>query len=185
MTCFWLVVLWFGAWALAFATIYLWRFAERVSSPIEISHTPSSQEIDAQRQETLQREQQADAANRRRAEARASCELAFATHAAAIKERFTKAMLDDFMARYMGNDHPPEQVESRAEQLRSMIQQHAVKIEEPQKKKSLTDLAAWYLDSRNQIEATDLSRDAKDDLLAQLEHRYAMLQEKYLRGVEP
>ena len=60
--------------------------------------------------------QQADA-QRRRTDARAKASLTFSLFAPKIQGRFPQQMFDEFLSRYMGDDHPPEDVERRAEEL--------------------------------------------------------------------
>jgi hypothetical protein len=125
------------------------------------------------------------AAQKRRADARARCELFYSLHAPEIGVRFPKDRFDDFASRHLGDNHPPEYVEERARQVLDIMQKHLEKIEPPKKALTLADLAVWFLREKAQIDATALGEEDKALLLAQLEERYTKLQEKYLRSVQP
>jgi hypothetical protein len=124
-------------------------------------------------------------AQKRREQARAGCEALYALYAPEIKDRFPRADFDAFLKKYLGDQHAPEFVEERAEQLRQIIEQHRQRIEPPKKKMSLAELAEWFLREKRQIDATPLDDEDKEALVAQLEARYAKLQEKHIRSMEP
>ena len=85
----------------------------------------------------------------------------------------------------MGDERMPEDVEQRSQQLQAIIQQHLQKAGKSQKKMTLAELAQWFLGEKEQIDAAPLPSEDKQALLAQLEERFAKLQEKYIRGIEP
>lgn len=71
------------------------------------------------------------AGHKRREDARASCEVLFATHSFDIRERFTREMFDAFVARHLGDDKSPEYVEKLARDLSDIIRKHLLKAEPP------------------------------------------------------
>lgn len=131
-----------------------------------------------------ERAQQTATGQQRRDEARARCEALYRLHAPEIRDRFPKADFDDFVSKYLNDKQGPEDVERRAEQLKAIIEQHRRKIDPPKKKMSLADLAQWFLKEKAEIDAVPLSDEDKEALVAQLEARYAKLQEKHIRGIE-
>lgn len=124
-------------------------------------------------------------AQRRRTDARASCELFYSLHAPEIGKRFPKGLFDDFVARHLGDDHPPEYVEQRAQQLQELLRQHLDRVGAPQKKLALADLAQWFLREKQEIDKAALPPADKEVLIAALEERYTKLQEKFIRGLQP
>ncbi len=137
------------------------------------------------RQETEARARAQAAEQNRRKDARASCEIFFALHAPEIGKRFSCEMFDDFVARHLGDDHAPEYVEQRAQQLLELLRQHLDKVGAPQKKMALADLAQWFLREKQEIDKAALPPADKEVLLAALEERYTKLQEKFIRGLQP
>jgi hypothetical protein len=122
---------------------------------------------------------------RRREAARASCELLYKLHAPEIQGRFPRAAFDEFVRTYMTDQHDPGLVEDRAEQLKGIIEQHRQRIEPPRKKLTLGQLAEWFVREKQQIESLPLDDEDKASLLAQLEAKFAKLQEKHIRSMEP
>jgi hypothetical protein len=147
-------------------------------------------ERDAPERERLLREAEREGhrqaeAQRRRESARANCELLYNLCAPEIKGRFGRRQFDAFVQKYMTDAHAPEYVEARAEQLAAIIEQHRQKIEPPKKRMSLAELAEWFLREKRQIDDAPLDDEDKEALTAQLEARYAKLQEKHIRSMEP
>ncbi len=121
----------------------------------------------------------------RRDDARAACESLYNVHAPEIAGRFPRAQFEDFMKRHLGDHHTAEHVEARAAQLQAIIEQHRQKIDPPKRHMSLAELAQWFSREKSQVNATPLDDEDKQALLAQLEARYAKIQEKLIRGLEP
>ena len=94
-------------------------------------------------------------------------------------------MLQDYVNRHMSDAQTPEHVEERARQLKDILQRHLEKIEPLKKKMNLAALAQWFLGEKAQIDAAAISEEDKAALISQLEERYAKLQEKYIRGMQP
>lgn len=124
-------------------------------------------------------------AQRARHDARAQCDAVYRLHAPEIRGRFSKADFDDFVAKYMNDSQAAEDVQRHAAQLRTIIEQHRERIAPPKNRMSLADLAQWFLSEKAQIDAAPLDGEDKKALVAQLEGRYAKLQEKHIRSIEP
>lgn len=124
-------------------------------------------------------------AQKRREDARASCELLYSLHAVEIRDRFPRADLDEFLKKYMTDKHDPEFVEERAEQMKTIIEQHLQKIESPKKKMSLEDLARWYQETRKQIDASLIEQKHKNTQIVQLNSRYQDLVQEAMEEMQP
>jgi hypothetical protein len=124
-------------------------------------------------------------AQRRRENARASCELLYKLCAPEIRDRFPRPAFDEFVRTYMTDQHDPGLVEERAEQLKGIIEQHRQRIDPPRKKLTLGQLAEWFVREKQQIESLPLDEEDKASLLAHLEAKFAKLQEKHIRSMEP
>lgn len=151
-------------------------------------------EVAAQRAESEARRARAEhdrssaqqaAAGRRRADARARCELFFDLHAPEIGARFTKAQFDEYARRHLGEDQGPDYVEKRAGELLDIMQRHLEKTPQAERKKSLADIATWFLEEKGKIEALPMGPDDKNQLVADLEARFTQLQQKYIRSLQP
>lgn len=163
---------------------------QRLREHDEQRHRQEDRERQAREQEqadrlAAERERRAAEAQRRRDEARARCEAFYRVHAPELRDRFPKAEFEEFVARYMNDRQPPDDVERRAEELKGVIRQHSERIEPPKKKMRLADIAEWFLKEKAQIDATPLAEEDKEALVAHLEARYAKLQETYIRSMEP
>jgi hypothetical protein len=124
-------------------------------------------------------------AQKRRDDARASCELLYSLHAPEIMDRYPKAAFDDFVKKYMGDAHPPEYVEERARQLQAIVQQHYERATGASAFGSIEQLAAWYVEQKKRIEALPLDEAFKQTHLTNLNERYAELTEKLLGSMKP
>jgi hypothetical protein len=162
---------------IAWATCWLAMRLNRVAR--------SRREADRSAREYAARTRERTSAQKRRDDARARCEVFFGLHGPEIGTRFPKAMYDDFARRYLGDDHPPEYVEERAEQLLALLQQHLDKVEPAEKPMDVTELAAWYKRTRAQIEALDLDERTKRMQLAELNARYAELMQEQIQNLHP
>ena len=121
----------------------------------------------------------------RRHEARAACELLYCLHAPEIGPRFSRQMFDDFVARHLGDSHPPDEVERRARQLQDILRQHLEKVEPSPKRRSIEDRTAWYQETKQTIEALPIEDRAKRVQIAELNVRYMELMKEHLEGLEP
>jgi len=125
------------------------------------------------------REQERRAAARRE-NARVACELLYDLYTPDLLDRLPRDTLDDFVAKYMGDDQPLELVEERAAQLQAMIQQHYERVNPPERFADLGQVACWYEKQKKKIERLDVDQSFKDDYLVQLNERYAELTQRVL-----
>jgi hypothetical protein len=134
-----------------------------------------------------ERERQARAeaeAERRRCDARAACEYLYHLLAPEIGARFTRAMFDDWLRKYLTDGHPPEVVEERARQLQTLLQQHLAKVERPPTFKTLSELAAWFDRQKRDIDALPDVK-LRQRMLAMLKERYEDLAARFLEELQP
>lgn len=157
---------------------------EKLKKEQEGWRAASEKENEKRKAKREEDEKLAAEARKKRDDARATCEVLFATHCFEIRQRFPKETYDAFVSKHLGDDKPPDYVEQRAVELCDIIKKHLEKVE-GRGKKDLAELAKWYLEERKRIEATLLTDDDKNLLIAQLEERYVKLQEQYLRSVQP
>ena len=124
------------------------------------------------------------AAQKRREDARAACELAYALAAPEIAARFSKQDFIEFVTKYMTDKFPPESVEERAEQLKAIIRQHQEKVVPTPKFRSIQELAVWFEERKTEIEAVSDARH-RATLLVQLKERYSELTSQLLAEMTP
>jgi hypothetical protein len=124
-------------------------------------------------------------AQKRRADARAACELLYHRHAHVLGNRFPKASLDDFLTKYMGDNHSPEEVEVRGRQLQDIIREHAHGIEPPKTPYTIESLAEWYKKQKEVVEKLAVDDRQKQAQLAQLNARYAELMQSLMETLQP
>jgi hypothetical protein len=141
---------------------------------------------DGQRREEQRRAAAAQAADqRRRIEARASCELAYSLHASEIGKRFPKSMFDSFIQTYMSDADHPDDVERRGKELQRIIDQHRQRVKPEKQPRTIQELAEWYLREKGRIDALPLDRELKQEHAAALDMRYAELTQELLQRIEP
>ena len=141
-----------------------------------------------QQEEQRRKREQADdvaQARRRRVNARADAALAFSRYASKIGNRFSQDMFDHFVATYMTDDQPADDVEHRGQELLSTLRQHLEEIEPPGKKRTLEELAQWHQEEKAHIEALDTDARTKRIHLATLNTRYADLAAQLMEEIEP
>jgi hypothetical protein len=133
-----------------------------------------------------QRDASAAADNRRsREDARYECELFYNRHAIAIRDRFSKQDLHEFLEKYMGDGQPIDIIRRRATQLRETIRHHAEAVDPADEIHTLEGLAAWYAQQKAQIDALDVEPDFKHEFCLQLKERYTELTQRILEEVNP
>jgi hypothetical protein len=130
-------------------------------------------------------EQKRASAQKRRADARTRCELYYNLHAPELSKRFTHGQFTDYWNRHFGDEHPPEYVEERSRQLLDIMQKHLEKAGHTEQKKSLADIAQWFLEEKTKIDALPLNPEDKEQMIADLEARFTQLQQKYIRSMNP
>jgi len=135
-------------------------------------------------QEAPQRERaerERTAAHRRRIDARAACEVFYSLHAPEIGTRFRKEDFTDFVTRHLGDDHPPEYVEHRADQLLKLLRSHLEKVVSPLAFKSLDEILAAFDDRIVKVRASSLDDRDKEVILVELEQEREEAVRKALR----
>ena len=116
--------------------------------------------------ETLRTQQEA---NRRRADARASCELFYNLHAPEIGSRFSKEAFSDFVARHLGDNQPVEYVEQRTAQLLTVLRQHLAMVVPTIDYQPLEEILATFDDRIRRIRESMIDARDKEVILIQLE----------------
>jgi hypothetical protein len=149
----------------------------------EAEHTAQAlakSEREAEAQSGVERD-----ARRRRDEARAECLLHFQLHAPDMNGRFGRGQFDEYVRLYMGDDKPPEEVERRAQRLIGLMDGHLEKAGAAGSKPDVAALAAWYQETKAQIEAQPVDDRAKRVQVAQLTARYTELVQQHLEELTP
>jgi hypothetical protein len=121
----------------------------------------------------------------RRERARSSCELTYRLYGPEIRDRFTKKMLDEYIAKYMNDRVSAQEVEDQARRVIDMMQHHKEHITPSQNFKTLEDVARWYSDQKEQIEQSVDDDDLKQTLLGELRERYTDLSMAFLHRAQP
>jgi len=124
-------------------------------------------------------------AQKRREDARASCELFFGLHAAEIGSRYPRDQFDAFVAKYMTDKHAPEDVERRAEQLQALIEQHRELVKPTPRFATIEELARWFQEQKQRIESLPIEEKAKRTHLVELNQRYSELTSELLQKMKP
>lgn len=131
--------------------------------------------------ERERQERERAGAQRRRAEARAECEVYFSLHAPEIAGRFPKAEFAEFMTRHLGDEHSPEYVERRAEQLLALMRKHLERVKSPIELKSLDEILAAFDDRIRRVRESALHEKDKEVILVDLEQEREEAVRKALR----
>ena len=105
----------------------------------------------------------------------ADCELLYQLYAPEIAARFPRTSLDEWIKKYMGDDHSPTDVEQRADQLRKLITHHREQVIPTPQFTTLPELAAWFQQQKSEIEALPVDDRLRRTLLANLNVRNAEL----------
>lgn len=122
---------------------------------------------------------------RQREDAHASALLSYSFYAAKLGDRFTRAMFDEYVRKYMGGDQTPEVVERRGAELIAIFERHLHDVQPPRKATSMESLARWYEQTRCQIEGLGLEEGVKEVRLIELEQRFNDLLGRHLEETEP
>jgi hypothetical protein len=142
--------------------------------------------LEAERRAQQQQHSIAQAeAKRRRTDARARAALTYSLYVSKLQHRFTQQMFDDFVAKYMGDDQLPEDVERRFEELFQTLQKHLAEAEPPEENRTLADLAQWFVDQKARIESLPVDERVKRLHLAELTTRYAELSSRLMEKLRP
>ncbi len=104
----------------------------------------------------------------RREEARLSCLLLRDQFSTELSNRFTRERLDEYFATYMTDTHSPEEVEARAAQLRSMIEQAlAASGAAPKKQfRTLIEISEYFQALREDAAKSNYDSDIVESIIA-------------------
>lgn len=153
-----------GLWA----GFFLWRRHRRAAAAAaERQQIVALQAADHARQARATVARRAD--QRRREDARAKAEIFFNLHAPELAGRFTRAMLDEFTARYLGDDREAADVEARADQVLGVMREHLGKVQPATATQSVEGLLTLFDERKRKIAATDLDPLDKETLLIRLD----------------
>src|SRR5262249_36069004 len=119
--------------------------------------------------------------HRRRQRARLRAELCYTLNEPALATVLPRAVFEDFLSRYLGDQHDPETVEENAQELEGMILQHVqgaqVIAVAPA---GLEDLTQWFLDEQQRLRHDEADQGQRRTKLAGLTRRYTQLAEKMI-----
>lgn len=142
-------------------------------------------ERERQARERLVREQAEAEAQRRRDAARSECLVFYLLHEAEIKSRFPRKRYNEYVATYLRDAMPPDEVEAQAQKLLAMIQGHLEKAGVAHRRLDLAALGQWLQDGIAEIEAQPIDDRLRRNQLARLKKRYADLTQQYFEEVQP
>jgi len=108
---------------------------------------------------------------RRRDEARSRVELFYASRGPSLGERFSKAVFDDFVQRYLGDNRPAEDVERRASQLLEALQQQVDHGAPKPKQSHLDEILRTRKEQMDRLDTEDLPEEMQDTLKSILEQQ--------------
>lgn len=161
----------------------------RLREQQEIERDSARREADRHRMEDqrMQTEtrRQLSSDQQRRVKARSDAELLFWQHVAEVNSRFTKEMFDDYMRKYMGDEHPVAEVEARGGQLRTIIAQHRETVCPTQKEMTIESLVDWYVAEKQRINALALDDELKGEFLVEVDMRFSDLKQGLLNKMRP
>ena len=106
-----------------------------------------------------------------RDELRTRVELYYNLHRPELGQRFTPAMFEQFVQKYLGDDRPVEVARLRAAQLEQLLAGHLEKIVPPKRSQTLEELTVWLQEQNGRIDGVP------DESLRELLR--AMLLEQY------
>lgn len=146
-----------------------WRLREAAAELLTLNNTQLRQEAE-----------QRIADNRRRQRARLKAELCYTLNEPALVDVLPRAVFDDFVSRYLGEQLDAETVEENAKELEAMIQRFVSERPVDVQPVKFEDLSAWFVDEERRIEATETDKHRKKTKLAGLTRRYTQLAEKLI-----
>ena len=94
-------------------------------------------------------------------------------------------MFDNYVASFMGDEHPPEDAERREQELTAILQKHVEELNPPRELRTIEGLARWFQQQKERIEALPLDDRVKRLHLVNVNQRYAELTTKLLEELEP
>lgn len=135
--------------------------------------------------EAVRREQSAAAAERHRLNACARAEALYLRHAPELDERFSRQDFDDFLRRYLAAGVAPDEAEQRVQKLELLIKHHLEFADRAAKKSGLAGLIEWFNEEKRKIETLELAPDDEEEIVGNLEARFARLQADFIRNMKP
>ena len=108
-------------------------------------------------------------AQKRRADARAKAEHFYSLHAPELGSRFSKSDFTDYIARHLGDTHPPEYVEGRAQEFLALLKQHLAKVETSLAGLTLEQILSTFDDRIRRIRDSSLDERDKKNISIQLD----------------
>ena len=91
----------------------------------------------------------------------------------------------EYMQQFMSDKESAETVERRAKELRDIIEQHYQQVGGDPGALSIDQLAEWFVEQKKRIEKAPMEDRQKQNLLAQLNRRYAELAQSILEKMSP
>lgn len=164
-----------GGAALTLGLYLFWRWWRRPRTviatelPVALDVARDAVRDEADRLEDERRAMEQTAQQKRREDARAKVELFFNAHAPELAGRFTRAMLDEYVQRYMGDGRPADVVDERGESLIAVIRQHLDRAVPKATVQTLDDILAAFASRKRKIQESGLEREDVEHLLIQLE----------------
>lgn len=137
------------------------------------------------RTQTLQQQGSKAEAKRRRVAARAQAILAYSVYTAKIhSERFTREMLDEYLA--LLDDASAEEVDGRLRALVDTLDEHVQEVEGPERQPlTLEQLQEWRQTEIQRIEASTTDERLRNRLMAAVNVRFSELATRLIEDVQP
>lgn len=148
-------------------------------------------EADAPKREAAAREAAARAQveaeyRRRREDSRAAALREYQKYAPRLKDRmFARSDFDQYLERYMGDNQPPDVVESRGQSLIASFEEMLHDVEPPKKQRTTESLITWYQEQEAKIRAMPLEDKQKNVHLVLLRRKFDELMRQHLLDSEP
>lgn len=136
--------------------------------------------IEAENRRTEELNQQRLVASKRREEARLRMELLYERHARELSAIFPRERFDAFIKKYLNDEVGVDSVEEREKLLRETIND-ALGTTSDIKFGSIQELAAYFQQRREEIQAMPFSDDVRDAYLVQLNKQEDAALRKFLR----
>ncbi len=122
----------------------------------------------------------------RRTRARAAAERQYAFYTAGLgRDWFPREEFDRYLATYLGDDLPPEEVESHGRELVATFERRLAEIRPKKAERTIEAVTRWYTQQKQHIEALDIDPIAKQTLLSNLEERLQDEMDRALGEMSP
>ncbi len=115
------------------------------------------------------RTQRTDDERKCRMNARFSCESLYDRLRQELSDKFSEERLAEYIEKYLRDDQPVEEVEERAVQLKTMLQELATRDgDDTPRFQSLAEIREFYHQERLRVDDSQMDDDLKDTVLADL-----------------